>query len=283
MRRGDQIGAAAIQDEEGRVVEPASVSCAVDEVFSAVAPGHRILVDDGTIEAVVETVADDHFDVVILRPPSAKLKAAKGINLPDSDLQIGGLTADDRTALAEVAPLADLVAMSFVRGVDDVFALQRELDELGCSETAVVLKIEHAAAFRALPRMLLQGLRRPPLAVMVARGDLAVEVGFERLAELQEEILWLCEAAHIPVIWATQVLESLAKDGMPTRAEVTDAAWASRAECVMLNKGPHIVSAMRFLDDVFARMHEHQDKRTPMLRRLSVSTAFGDLQELDVS
>ena len=150
-------------------------------------------------------------------------------------------------------------------------------------ETAVVLKIEHATAFRALPRLLLHGLRRPPLAVMVARGDLAVEIGFERLAEVQEEILWLCEAAHVPVIWATQVLETLAKDGVPTRAEVTDAAWASRAECVMLNKGPHIASAMRFLDDVFARMHEHQDKRTPMLRRLSVSTAFGDLHDLRTS
>jgi pyruvate kinase len=109
---------------------------------------------------------------------------------------------------------------------------------------------------------------------MVARGDLALEVGFERLAELQEEILWLCEAAHLPVIWATQVAESLAKDGLPTRAEVTDAAWASRAECVMLNKGPHIVDAIRFLNDVFSRMHQHQDKRTPLLRRLSISNVF---------
>ena len=109
---------------------------------------------------------------------------------------------------------------------------------------------------------------------MLARGDLAIEVGFERLAELQEQVLWLCEAAHVPVIWATQVVESLAKHGIPTRAEVTDAAWASRAECVMLNKGPHIVDAIRFLDDVFARMHEHHDKRTTLLRRLSISDAF---------
>ena len=71
--------------------------------------------------------------------------------------------------------------------------------------------------------------------VMIARGDLAVEVGFTRLAELQEELLWLCEAAHVPVVWATQVLQSLAKTGFPTRAEVTDAAHAVRAECVMLN------------------------------------------------
>jgi hypothetical protein len=75
-----------------------------------------------------------------------------------------------------------------------------------------------------LPALLLQGLKSPALGVMVARGDLAVEVGYERLAELQEEILWLCEAAHVPVIWATQVLEQMARTGTPSRAEVTDAA-----------------------------------------------------------
>jgi pyruvate kinase len=86
---------------------------------------------------------------------------------------------------------------------------------------------------------MLAGMPSPPLGIMVARGDLAVEVGFERLAEVQKEMLWLSEAAHVPVIWATQVLENLAQTGKPSRAEVTDAANSSRAECVMLNKGPH--------------------------------------------
>jgi pyruvate kinase len=122
---------------------------------------------------------------------------------------------------------------------------------------------------------LLQALRRPPVAVMVARGDLGVEVGFERLAEVQEEILWLCEAAHVPVIWATQVLETMAKRGMPTRAEVTDAAWAIRAECVMLNKGPYIPEVIDFLEDILTRMHDHQRKRTPILRPLSVAVTAG--------
>jgi hypothetical protein len=75
---------------------------------------------------------------------------------------------------------------------------------------------------------------------MIARGDLAVEAGNERTAELQEEILWACEAAHLPVVWATQVLEDLAKTGRPSRAEVTDAAMATRAESVMLNRGPYV-------------------------------------------
>ena len=106
---------------------------------------------------------------------------------------------------------------------------------------------------------------------MVARGDLGVEVGFERLSEVQEEILWLCEAAHIPVIWATQVLESLAKGGIPSRAEVTDAAMSSRAECVMLNKGPYILQTVKFLCDVLKRMESHHEKKTAMLRKLSIS------------
>lgn len=103
---------------------------------------------------------------------------------------------------------------------------------------------------------------------MIARGDLAVEAGFERLAEVQEEILWLCEAAHVPVIWATQVLESLAKEGLATRAEVTDAAMSMRAECVMLNKGPFIVEAIGFLHDVLQRMQEHVSKKQTLLRKL---------------
>ena len=117
-------------------------------------------------------------------------------------------------------------------------------------------------------------MRAYPAGVMIARGDLAVEVGWERLAELQEEILWLCEAAQLPVIWATQVLEGAAKKGRPTRAEITDAAMSQRADCVMLNKGPHILGAIKMLDNILRRMQGHQYKKTARLRKLSV-TEFG--------
>jgi len=136
----------------------------------------------------------------------------------------------------------------------------------------VVLKIENRQAFENLPRILLAGLRHGrPLGVMIARGDLAVELGFERLSEVQQEILWLCEAAHIPVIWATQILESMAKKGVPSRAEVTDAAMAVVAECVMLNKGPYIVETVVMLRDILARMDQHYHKRRATLRPLSVA------------
>jgi pyruvate kinase len=107
---------------------------------------------------------------------------------------------------------------------------------------------------------------------MIARGDLAVEVGFERLAELQEEMLWLCEAAHVPTIWATQVLDTLARTGVPSRAEVTDAAASVAAECVMLNKGEYIHEAVAVLSSILRRMEQHRYKKRSLFRRLEVST-----------
>ena len=103
---------------------------------------------------------------------------------------------------------------------------------------------------------------------MIARGDLAAECGFERMAELQQEILWICESAHVPVIWATQVLEGLAKRGHASRAEISDASMSQSAECVMLNKGPYIIDAVRTLDDILRRMQDHQSKKRSMLRKL---------------
>ena len=111
-------------------------------------------------------------------------------------------------------------------------------------------------------------MRSPRVGVMIARGDLAVEAGYERLAEVQEEILWLCEAAHLPVIWATEVLDHLARTGQPSRAEVTDTAMAQRAECVMLNKGPNVNAAIIVLDDILRRMSGHQRKKMALLRPL---------------
>jgi len=102
--------------------------------------------------------------------------------------------------------------------------------------------------------------------------DLAVECGFERLAELQEEILWLCEAARLPVIWATQVLDQQARTGQASRAEITDATMATRAECVMLNKGPYLLEAITTLDRITHRMAGHHDKKRSLLRRLKVWT-----------
>jgi pyruvate kinase len=269
---GEAPGREAIEDG-GRVTEPAFVSCALAEVFGGVHVGEAILFDDGKIRGVIRGVAADRLRVEItgVAGDTAKLKAEKGINLPESDLALPALTLKDIEDLTFVAKHADMVAMSFVQHPEDIDALLRELGRLNASRLGVVLKIETQTAFTRLPALLLSAMRHSPIAVMVARGDLGVEVGFERLSEVQEEILWLCEAAHVPVIWATQVLESMAKGGMPSRAEVSDASMGSRAECVMLNKGPYIRETVRFLSDVLERMQEHQYKKTARLRKLQVA------------
>jgi pyruvate kinase len=274
---GEAPGRDAIHDDDGKLLEPAMVSCSLAEVFTGVRVGEPILVDDGKIRGEIRGASADRLRVQItaVAGGAAKLKAEKGINLPESHIVLPALTAADIKDLAIVAKHADMVAVSFVQRPDDIDALLREIERLGASQLGIVLKIETQAAFNGLPLLLLSAMRHPAIAVMVARGDLGVEVGFERLSEVQEEILWLCEAAHVPVIWATQVLESLAKGGMPSRAEVTDAAMGSRAECVMLNKGPYIRETLRFLTDVLARMEEHQYKKTARLRKLRVSDVNG--------
>ncbi|MEM5341449.1 pyruvate kinase [Paraburkholderia azotifigens] len=272
--RGETPGRDAIFDDDGRLVEPAFVACALPEVFSGVRIGEPILFDDGKIEGVICDIGEDRFRVEIkgVAGGKAKLRAEKGINLPESNLKLPALTPKDIADLTFIAKVADMVAMSFVQRPEDIDSLLHEIGKLGSPQLGIVLKIETKVAFSRLPDLLLSAMRHPPLAVMIARGDLGVEVGFERLSEVQEEILWLCEAAHVPVIWATQVLESLAKGGMPSRAEVSDAAMGSRAECVMLNKGPYILETLRFLIDVIERIEEHHCKKTVRLRQLHVAS-----------
>ena len=273
LTRDAAPGQPAVVDERGMVSAPARIHCTLPAAFQRVQAGDRVWLDDGKIGGTV--VGNDGSEIrvsIVHAPPSgAKLRAEKGINFPDTELGLTALTDKDRADLKEVVCFADMIALSFLRTEQDVELLEDQLHALGAGRLGIVLKIENATAFRNLPRILLASLRSPPVGVMVARGDLAVEIGFQRLSEVQEEILWVCEAAHVPVIWATQVLEGLAKAGAPTRAEVSDAVMSSRAECVMLNKGPRIVSTVEFLADILGRMEEHHDKRMALLRRLSVS------------
>jgi pyruvate kinase len=271
--RADELGSLPERDSNGTLLSPGRIPCTLEEAFDHVRPGERILFDDGKIGGRV--VANDGSEITVeithTGAKGASLRPEKGINLPDSDLGVAALTEKDRSDLAFMAHHADIIGMSFVRTAADVELLQNSLDELGAAMVGIVLKIENNQAFENLPKLLLTGLRRPPFGIMVARGDLAAEVGFDRLAEVQEEILWLCEAAHVPVIWATQVLETLARRGSPSRAEVSDAVMSGRAECVMLNKGPYIVETVRFLSGVLERMGAHFSKQRARLRRLSIS------------
>jgi pyruvate kinase len=276
LTRAFMAGHPAIYDEQGRLFSPATVSLTLPEIFGQVRPGEPIWFDDGKIGGTIRDVDCDAISVEITHaaPQGSKLEADKGINLPESELRLPPLTTNDQRALEFIARHADMVGYSFVRDAHGVRELRRRLADLGGEHVGIILKIETRKAFESLPDLLLAAMHGGPVGVMIARGDLAIECGFERLAEVQEEILWFAEAAHVPVIWATQVLERLAKDGIPSRAEITDAAMASRAECVMLNKGPYIVDALRSLDDILRRMETHQAKKRSMMRSLKLASNY---------
>jgi pyruvate kinase len=273
VTRPTLLGAPARRDRRGSLVAPARIACTLPEVFSRVRSGERIWFDDGRIGGVIRRAGADGLEVEIVQAATkgTVLRRDKGINLPDSDLRLPALTDKDAEDLPFVVAHADLVGLSFVQREADVQEVRRRLRSLDAERVGIILKIETRGAFEHLAELALAALQHPSSGIMIARGDLAVECGYERLAEVQEEILWLCEAAHLPVIWATQVLENLAKTGQPSRAEITDAAMGERAECVMLNKGPHIVKAVQVLDDILRRMQFHQVKKTAMLRRLHVA------------
>jgi pyruvate kinase len=267
-----ETGRPATLDTQGNVKTPATVGCTLGPAFQDIRAGEPIWFDDGKIGGVIEVVEADALHIRICHAPAgAKLKSDKGINLPDTELKLDALSPEDLQALQFACKHADVVQMSFVNTAADINDLIRHLQRLDALDIGVVLKIETRRGFENLAQLLLAGMQLPRLGVMIARGDLAIENGFERTAELQEQILHLCEAAHVPVIWATQVLETLAKTGSPSRAEITDAATGGRAECVMLNKGPHILKAIGTLDDVIGRMQGHRSKKVDLMRKLRLA------------
>jgi len=277
VTRSLEPGSAARVDDTGRVLSEAHIGCTLPDVFSQAKCGERIWFDDGKIGGILREANANFLRVEITHaaPSGSKLRSDKGINLPDSALHLSALTAKDLSDLPFVAQNADMIGFSFVQDPADVLDLRQRVLALTERPVGIVLKVETKRAFEHLPELLLAAMQGPLAGVMIARGDLAIECGFERMAEVQEEILWICEAAHVPAIWATQVLESVAKTGLPSRAEITDAAMGVRAECVMLNKGPYILEAVRILDDVLSRMQEHQNKKRALLRKLTSWTVTG--------
>lgn len=270
LTREDVAGKPEKRDAAGKVTRPAHIACSEPGVFDFVSAGHKVWIDDGRIGAVIEKVDKKGawLRITRAREQGEVIGAEKGLNFPDSKIVLPILNDDDLTALDCAVEIADIVGLSFVQSAEDIDRLSAELHLRSKRDMGIVAKIETPAGVRNLPEIIAHGAGRHPFGVMIARGDLAVEIGYDRLAEIQEEILWLCEAAHVPVIWATQVLENMVKQGIPSRAEITDAAMAERAECVMLNKGPYIFHALDILDSVVSRMQHHQLKKTAQYRAL---------------
>jgi len=263
LNRGDRI--VLVDELKEKAKEPIAFALNFPELVDQLVIGTEVFIDDGKAAArvVAKSAGRAEIEVYAAREKGVRLKPGKGVNFPSTELDLPPLTSKDFRDLDFIAEHADLVGFSFVQRVDDVELLQDHLQARAPKREphGLVLKIETPLAVRNLPRLILQAASHNPTAVMIARGDLAVELGFARLTEMQEEILWLCEAAHTPVVWATQVLDNYVRDGVASRAEMTDAAMAQGAECVMLNKGPYLAEGVAFLRDVLARMDRHFAKK----------------------
>ncbi|MEM9075750.1 MAG: pyruvate kinase [Bacteroidota bacterium] len=263
--KGDNsIGTQPEFNSTGELIKPGNISCVPSSLITKVKEGEPILFDDGKIEGVIENVHADYFEVKIVKArfEGSQLKSEKGINFPTLDLGYSGLTEKDREDLKFIAQYVDIVNFSFVNTEKDVAELLEALKHLGVRDKiGVILKIETRFAYRNLMKILLKAMKTHPIGVMIARGDLALEVGWENMGKVQEEILSICSAAHVPVVWATQVLEGLAKRGVPSRSEITDITSSLRAECVMLNKGPYINEAISLLDKTLGNMEKLHSKK----------------------
>ncbi|MBZ0242001.1 MAG: hypothetical protein K8F24_02185, partial [Bacteroidales bacterium] len=199
----------------------------------------------------------------------SKLAADKGINFPEIEIHTEGLTEKDQNDLEAVSELADIINLSFVNSWQDVEAILEQFERLNISP-GLVLKIETAEGVKNLPEILLHAMRYPDIGLMIARGDLAVETGWKGFYHIQEEIIRLCEAAYIPAIWATQVLESLSKKNVPTRAEIVDAASAQKLEAVMLNKGNYVHSTIRLLNQMLRKSQYRQKYKEVIMEPMAM-------------
>ena len=274
INKASKPGKGMVFSKDKKIKSHARISCTIPEIIDDTKVGERVLLNDGKIQGIIEEKKKEHVKLRIVFPTikAQKLKADNGINFPDTKISISGITEKDKEDLPFIVENADTVNVSFVRSKKDVKELLAELEKLNVRKgLGIMLKIETQQGFEHLPQMMMTAMRHYPVGIMIARGDLAIECGWERMAEVQEEILWLCEAAHLPDVWATQVLENLAKTGLPSRAEITDAAMSQRADCVMLNKGPYIVEAIKLLDNIMKRMQAHQNRKFSMLRSLNIS------------
>lgn len=213
-------------------------------------PGDTILLDDGRIEAHVLRV--DGEEVVAEIISGGKLQSRKGVNIPGVDLDIELITEGDKKELELAADKrADFVAASFVRDGEDVYKIVDQLDEFGGGEIPVIAKIERAGAVENLDEII-----DAADGVMVARGDLGVECPLEDVPIVQKRIIKKCVDAGVPVITATEMLDSMIHTRRPTRAEASDVANAvlDGTDAVMLSGetaiGDHPVRVVETMADI---------------------------------
>jgi pyruvate kinase len=241
------------------------------EIFEAVEPGHALILDDGKLRLkVLEASADLITAEVIVGGP---LASRKGISLPDTILPFGAMTEKDRRDLEHAINLgADWIGLSFVQRADDV----AEARKLTRGRVSIITKIEKPAAMEHLDAIL-----ELSDALMVARGDLGVEMPLEQVPGLQKRITRACRNAGKPVVIATQMLESMILAPVPTRAEVSDVATAvfDGADAIMLSAesaaGEFPVEAVETMDKIAIEVEQDANYETIVRAQITEPEATG--------
>jgi pyruvate kinase len=245
LRRGDLL-VIAIGDEVGR---PGRVSTTYAELALKVKPGDRLLLDDGKVE--LEVVSATPAEIQTRVVDGGELGERKGINAPKVPLRSDITEKDQQDLKFGLALGVDLVALSFVQSADDITRVRSIMVAEGRPKVPIIAKLERPEAIEHLDEIL-----DATDAVMVARGDLGLEIPLERVPRVQKEILRKARARGVPVIVATQVLESMRTEPRPTRAEASDAAGAvdGGADAIMLSgetaTGQYPVRSVEVLDAI---------------------------------
>lgn len=258
-----------------------TAGCSLDTIYEQIEIGQPVLYDDGKIETVIEEINTDDFILKVTKTKgsSKRIKAEKGMNFPNNTFTFEALDEKDQADIEFACQHADIIGCSFVNEGRDIDMIQTEIKKnLGdqAGKMSLMAKIETVRATKNLPEIIYTAASKNPFSVMIARGDLAAESGYIELGAIQQEIMWISEAADIPVVWATEVLDTLVSDGIPTRSEVTDAAEGTRADVVMLNKGDFILEGVNTLNQIIERMEPIQYKKTPTLGKLNFGNITND-------
>ncbi|RIK42970.1 MAG: pyruvate kinase [Chloroflexi bacterium] len=253
-------------------VYPRLVPTTVDQIgvsypalLDVVRPGSRMLLADGLIELLVEDLTDEYAICSIGR--GGPLASGQGVTLPNVTLQEASLTATDRDDLAFAARHGvELLGLSFLSSAEDIHTARAAAADLG-ARPALVAKIERPAALAKIGE-----IARAADAVMVARGDLGVQLPPEQIPRAQKEIIALCNRVGTPVITATQMLESMIMQPVPTRAETSDVANAvlDGTDAVMLSAetatGRHATASVEMMDRIIREVERDGPVRPPAVR-----------------
>ncbi len=274
LKKGDRL---EIVVGEKLLGEPGRVSCVYDQLAQDVSEGERILIDDGSIELKVVKIQGNVVHTVVRY--GGILRQHKGINLPGTKVRAPSLTEKDLFDLEfALAHQVDFIALSFVRSAGDVLDLKERVRKLG-GDVEVISKIERPEGVKAIKEII-----EVSDGVMVARGDMGVELGPEKVPFVQKQIIELCNKAAIPVITATQMLESMISSPRPTRAEASDVANAiyDGTSALMLSaetaSGEYPLLAVRTMNRIARETEKHifDPQGQIALRRRSRRSERGD-------